>query len=100
MTLERLVILNPSTVTLSPSHPVILSNAKDLVLLRVNSAKSLRTSSVKASAVSSAERISGKMTHYHDASYLALALALNAKVITADRKLANRAAALRIVQRV
>gem|GEM_PF-6486541 len=45
MTLERLVILNPSTVTLSK-------------------AKSLRTSSVKASAVSSAERISGKMTHY------------------------------------
>jgi len=64
MTLERLVILNPSTVTLSPSHPVILSNAKDLVLLRVDSAKSLRTSSVKASAVSSAERISGKVTHY------------------------------------
>ena len=31
----------------SPSHPVILSNAKDLGLLRVNSAKSLRTSSVK-----------------------------------------------------
>jgi hypothetical protein len=55
MTLERLVILNPSTVTLSPSDPVILStfaplsvnSAKDLILLRVDSAKSLRTSSVK-----------------------------------------------------
>ena len=56
------VILNPSTVTPGPSHvilnpsdPVILStfaplsvnSAKDLILLRVNSAKSLRTSSVK-----------------------------------------------------
>jgi hypothetical protein len=41
------VILNPSTVTLSPSAPVILSKAKDLILLRVDSAKSLRTSSVK-----------------------------------------------------
>ena len=58
------------TVTLSPSHSVILSNAKDLVLLRVNVAKSLRTSSVKASAVSSAERISGKMTHYQDSGQL------------------------------
>ena len=48
------VILNPSTVTPGPSHvilnpsdPVILSKAKDLILLRVDSAKSLRTSSVK-----------------------------------------------------
>ena len=47
MTLERLVILNPSTVTPSPSAPVILSKAKDLILLRAGSAKSLRTSSVK-----------------------------------------------------
>ena len=46
MTLARLVILNSSTVTPGPSH-VILSNAKDLILLRVDSAKSLRTSSVK-----------------------------------------------------
>jgi len=56
------VILNPSTVTPGPSHvilnpsdPVILStfaplsvnSAKDLILLRVDSTKSLRTSSVK-----------------------------------------------------
>jgi hypothetical protein len=48
------VILNPSAVTPGPSHvilnpsdPVILSKAKDLILLRVDSAKSLRTSSVK-----------------------------------------------------
>ena len=47
MTLAGFVILNPSTVTLSPSHSVILSNAKDLFRLRVNSVKSLRTSSVK-----------------------------------------------------
>ncbi|OGQ92321.1 MAG: hypothetical protein A2253_05165 [Deltaproteobacteria bacterium RIFOXYA2_FULL_55_11] len=47
MALERFVILNPSVVTLSK-------------------AKSLRTRSVKASAVRSAERISGKMTHYQE----------------------------------
>jgi len=53
MTLARLVILNPSTVTLSPSHvilnpsdPVILSKAKDLILLRAGSANSLRTASL------------------------------------------------------
>ena len=43
MTLERVVILNPSTVTLSPSY-VILNEVKNL---RAGSAKSLRTSSVK-----------------------------------------------------
>jgi len=47
MTLERVGILNPSTITLSPRGVVILSNAKDLVLLRVHFARSLRTSSVK-----------------------------------------------------
>ena len=61
MTLERLVILNPSTVTLSPSDAVILSpslvilNPSRFVILsesegshialRVNSVKNLRTSS-------------------------------------------------------
>jgi|GEM_PF-1805603 len=48
MTLEGVVILNPSTITLSRRGVVILmSNAKDLVLLRVHFARSLRTSSVK-----------------------------------------------------
>jgi len=41
MTLEGVVILNPSTITLSPRGVVILmSNAKDLVLLRVHFARS------------------------------------------------------------
>ena len=43
MTLARLVILNPSTVTLSPSY-VILNEVKNL---RAGTVKSLRTSSVK-----------------------------------------------------
>jgi len=47
MTLERVVILNPSTVALSSCGIVILSNAKDLVLVRVHFARSLRTSSGK-----------------------------------------------------
>jgi hypothetical protein len=63
MTLAKLVILNSSTAALSPSHTVILgtfaesalsepnvlsaNTAKDLVLPRVHSAKSLRTGSVK-----------------------------------------------------
>ena len=56
------VILNPSTVTPGPSHVVLnpsdlvilstfaslsVNSAKDLILLSVDSAKSLRTSSVK-----------------------------------------------------
>jgi hypothetical protein len=45
--------MNPSRVTLNPSS-VILSNAKDLVPLRVNSAKSLRAGSVKDLATESA----------------------------------------------
>lgn len=40
-----------------------------------------------------------KLTVY-DASYLALALALDTRLVTADRKLATRAAPLRIVQRI
>jgi len=48
MTLARLVILNASTVTLSPSRRVILSKSEGShIALRVNSMKSLRTSSVK-----------------------------------------------------
>ena len=63
MTLERLVILNPSNVTLSPSDAVILSpslvilNPSRIVILsesegshialRVNSVKNLRTSAAK-----------------------------------------------------
>ena len=44
MTLARLVILNPSIVALSPSDAVILSKAKDLIRLRVDSVKDLRSS--------------------------------------------------------
>jgi hypothetical protein len=40
------VSLNPSVVTLNPSS-VILSEAKDLILFRVNCVKSLRVNSVK-----------------------------------------------------
>jgi hypothetical protein len=49
MTLARLVILYPSPVILNLSHLVILSNAKDLVRLRVNSVKNLRAGSVEGS---------------------------------------------------
>jgi hypothetical protein len=47
ITIARLVILNPSPVILNPSDPVILSKARDLILLRVDSEKSLRAGSVK-----------------------------------------------------
>lgn len=40
-----------------------------------------------------------KLTVY-DASYLAIALALDIKLVTADRKLATRASPLRIVRRI
>jgi hypothetical protein len=41
------VILNPSTIAVSLSHFVILSNAKDLVPMGRNVTNSLRTGSVK-----------------------------------------------------
>jgi predicted nucleic acid-binding protein len=40
-----------------------------------------------------------KLTVY-DAAYLALALTINVKLVTADKRLATRAAALRIIQTV
>lgn len=40
-----------------------------------------------------------KLTVY-DAAYLALALAINVKLVTADKRLATRAAALRVIQTV
>ena len=49
--LHPFVILNPSLVILNPSHPVILSNAKDLnCRLRTGSVKNLKEGSPDSSA--------------------------------------------------